>query len=309
MVHTLAPDAEVLFANWEPSHPGSFLEAVRWAVGQGAQVLTCSIIMPTWSDGEGGGPVHAELTRLLGDSRLLFSCAGNTADRHWSGAYRDAGQGFHSWGNGIDNVLQPWGEGRVSVEMCGSRDADLELIVRDAGTERDVQRCALQRGEQRTAVVRFLPQPGHAYSVRIHSASGEAKVNFHVFVLGGSLRQTRAGSSISFPGDGPEVITVGAVESDGQRAPYSSCGPNSPSPKPDLAALVPFESRFRARPFAGTSAAAPQAAGLAAVLWSAHPDWSAAQVRKALNEAARDLGPRGHDWETGHGQVRLPPLR
>src|SRR5206468_7292027 len=67
VIHALAPEAELLFANWEPSNPQKFLEAVRWAVREGAQVISCSIIMPTWSDGEGGGPIHAELEHLLGD--------------------------------------------------------------------------------------------------------------------------------------------------------------------------------------------------------------------------------------------------
>src|SRR5207248_3780044 len=66
VVHALAPDAELLFANWEPDSPAKFLEAVRWAREQGARILSCSLIMPSWSDGEGGGTVHAELARLLG---------------------------------------------------------------------------------------------------------------------------------------------------------------------------------------------------------------------------------------------------
>src|SRR5262249_42389946 len=56
-VHAVAPDAELLLANWEPDRPDRFLDAVRWARQQGARVLTCSMIMPSWSDGEGGGPV------------------------------------------------------------------------------------------------------------------------------------------------------------------------------------------------------------------------------------------------------------
>jgi len=66
-------------------------------------------------------------------------------------------------------------------------------------------------------------------------------------------------------------------------------------------------SRFRPKPFAGTSAAAPQAAGLAALVWGRHPEWNALRVRQALRESALDLGPQGHDWETGHGLIRLPP--
>ena len=50
-----------------PDEPSAikFLEAVRWARCQGAQLVSCSCIMPNWSDGEGGGAVHEELARIL----------------------------------------------------------------------------------------------------------------------------------------------------------------------------------------------------------------------------------------------------
>src|SRR5262245_40813347 len=48
VIHALAPEADLLFANWEPQHPDQFLDAVRWAIEEGAHVLSCSIIMPTW---------------------------------------------------------------------------------------------------------------------------------------------------------------------------------------------------------------------------------------------------------------------
>ncbi len=315
IVHALAPEAELLFANWEANHPQQFLEAVRWARQQGARVVSCSLIMPTWSDAEGNGRIHTELTRLLGDGShhedlLCFACAGNTAERHWSGKFLDAGQGdYHLWRPGcVENPVQPWGNERVSVELCGARGGDFEVLVFDSTTQLLVDRAVARDQErERSAAVRFYPKPGHSYNVRLRRVAGEAG-SFHLFVLGGGLRHVTSNGSIAFPGDGPEVVTVGAVDADGRRASYSSCGPNSRSLKPDLVAMVPFVSSWRARPFAGTSAAAPQAAGLAALLWSRHPDWNAQQVRQKLTEAALDLGPRGHDWETGHGLVRLRPL-
>src|SRR5262249_9759519 len=66
VIHALAPDAELLFANWEPEQPERFLDAVRWACEQGATLISCSVIMPTWSDGEGGGLVHERMARILG---------------------------------------------------------------------------------------------------------------------------------------------------------------------------------------------------------------------------------------------------
>src|SRR6476660_7615180 len=38
VIHSLAPDAELLFANWQPDQPETFVQAVSWARKQGAQV-------------------------------------------------------------------------------------------------------------------------------------------------------------------------------------------------------------------------------------------------------------------------------
>src|SRR5207302_2460910 len=122
----------------------------------------------------------------------------------------------------------------------------------------------------------------------------------------GGLHYTTAGGSIPFPADGPKVIAVGAVDQDGRRLSYSSCGSKSCTSKPDFAAEVPFPSLWRERPFAGTSAAAPQAAALAALLWSHHPGWTADEVRMAMRSSVRDLGPPGFDLETGFGLLHLP---
>jgi len=312
VIHALAPEAELLFANWEPDQPEQFLQAVQWARQQGARVVSCSLIMPSWSDGEGGGDVHAALAQLLGSGgsptdMLCFSCAGNIAQRHWSGSYREGDSGYHEWQPGvIANELRPWGEEQVSVELCWQAGADYDLIVWDDTFGAEVGRSRARGTTRRhCAVVRFQPEATHTYHVRVRQVRGQPAV-FHLVALGAGLEYATARGSIPFPGDGPSVIAVGAVTYDGQRASYSSCGPNSPKPKPDLVAPVPFPSLWRARSFAGPSPAAPQAAALAAPRWSSRPTWSAAQIRAALRSTARDLGPAGHDWETGYGQIELP---
>jgi subtilisin family serine protease len=311
VVHAVAPDADLLLANWEPERPDHFLEAVRWAREQGARVISCSVIMPTWSDGEGGGPMHDGLTKLLGQDALCFASAGNTAQRSWVGPFRDGGDGWHEWAPGRrDNELLPWGGEAVSVELCWPRGGDYELRVWDATAGTEVGRSAPRPGVERTwAVVRVEPDSRHAYRVRVRRVGGSLAGRFHLVVLGGGLELTTARGSIVFPADGPEVIAVGAVGADGRREPYSSCGPSSRQQKPDLVAPVPFPSRARSRPFVGTSAAAPQAAALAALLWARHPDWAASQVRAAMVHSAHDLLTPGHDDETGYGLIALPPLR
>lgn len=312
VIHALAPDAELLLANWEPDRSDQFLEAVRWARQMGARILSCSLIMPSWSDGEGGGTVHAALARVLGSGddaadALCFASAGNTAQRHWSGVFHDGGHGFHEWRPGQEaNEVSPWGEAKTSVELCWQTKGDYDLRVYDETAKRDVAQSLAQKGIPRSsAVARFLPEARHAYTVRVRLAQGPAG-SFHLSALGASLHYVNASGSIPFPADGPTVIAVGAVSTDGQRMLYSSCGPNSTKPKPDLVAPVPFASLWRSRPFSGTSASAPQAAALAALWWSRYPDWTAAQVRTALYSSARDLGPPGHDYETGYGLIHLP---
>jgi subtilisin family serine protease len=312
VIHALAPHAELLFANWEPDHPEQFLAAVRWAREQQVRVISCSVIMPAWSDGAGGGATHAALARLLGpgseaDTSLFFASAGNTAQRHWWGAFHGGKDGFHEWKSGlVSNTLTPWGSDPVSVELCWRKGGNYDVYVYDEESTAPVAASVAKEGEERTcAVARFQPEAFHTYQVRIRARHG-TEAPFHCLALGSSLACSTAPGSVCFPADGPEVIAVGAVDYQGRRCAYSACGGATLPQKPDLVAPVPFPSLGRVRPFAGTSAAAPQAAALAALWWSRQPTWTATQVRDQLRSSARDLGLPGYDAETGYGLVCLP---
>ena len=292
VVHTLAPQAELLLATWEPDSPRAFLDAVKWARSAGARVISCSLIMPGWSDGEGGGPVHQALRRLLGsgtgaDDVLCFASAGNTAQRHWAGRFRPDMIGRHQWQPGQPcNELTPWGTERVAVEIYGPMHIAYELQVYDRGTLVGSARLGADPKQRGRAIVGFEPAVGAAYHVCLRGPTATPlDQTFHLVVLGGNLEHATAPGSIAFPGDGANVYAVGAVDAQGRRISYSSCGPNSPRPKPDFVAMVPFPSQCRERPFAGTSAAAPQAAGLAAVLLSRQPHSAPVQILETMPRA------------------------
>ena len=315
VVHAIAPDAEILFANWDPDQPESFLDAVRWAKQQGAKIMTCSVVMPSWSDGEGNGPVHRKLAEILGDGThpgdpLFFSCAGNTARRAWSGVFNPGPDGYHQWNEKIAlNSISPWSDERVSLELCWSDpEAKYALEVVNPDTNEPAPGCTFkEHADPYAATARFIPKRGQSYSVRVKQLKGKPG-KFHFNSLAAYLGEVRLAGSIPFPGDGPEVVTVGAITLDGKRASFSACGPNSLRPKPDVVAPIPFDTFLRDTPFSGTSCATPQAASVAALCWSANPDWNAARVRSYLTSRARDLGPAGHDTETGYGTVHLPAL-
>lgn len=56
-------------------------------------------------------------------------------------------------------------------------------------------------------------------------------------------------------------------------------------------------------PLNGTSMAAPLVSGLAALVWSNHPEWNYKQVRKHIEKTSLDLGTQGKDNTFGHGRV------
>jgi len=53
----------------------------------------------------------------------------------------------------------------------------------------------------------------------------------------------------------------------------------------------------------GTSCSAPFVAGVAALLWSAHPEWSNQKVFLQITRTADDISPAGYDIYTGYGRV------
>lgn len=137
--------------------------------------------------------------------------------------------------------------------------------------------------------------------------------------------------SILEPSISPNVITVGAIHHsssrcsrslcpDGRLLVYSSQGPTKDGRiKPDIAApshvsTTAFrrwtgEGRNQNSGFTGTSAASPHAAGAAALVKQAFPDFTPEQVQKFLEGRAEDAAEPGKDNKYGSGILFLgqPP--
>jgi subtilisin-like proprotein convertase family protein len=75
--------------------------------------------------------------------------------------------------------------------------------------------------------------------------------------------------------------------------------------KPDITAADGVSTSLEDfTPFFGTSAAAPHAAAIAALVLSGNPGAGEADVREAFDATALDLAPAGVDGRTGHGLLR-----
>ncbi|GHF72487.1 S8 family serine peptidase [Streptomyces thermodiastaticus] len=126
---------------------------------------------------------------------------------------------------------------------------------------------------------------------------------------------TGAPSSIGSPGAADAALTVGAVDSADRAASFTSAGPRAGDNalKPDLAA--PGTDVLAARSqltegsgyyttMSGTSMAAPQVAGVAALLAQQHPGWSGARLKDALMSTSKQLDDSA--YRLGAGRVSVP---
>jgi len=108
---------------------------------------------------------------------------------------------------------------------------------------------------------------------------------------------------IGAPADAPNVLSIGAVDRDGNRAFFSSFGPTADGRvKPDLVAIgqgtILGSAQGTITAASGTSFSAPLIAALAAGVWQANPQLTAQQVieslRRSGNQADKPDNERGY---------------
>ncbi len=131
-----------------------------------------------------------------------------------------------------------------------------------------------------------------APAVRALAAAG-----IFVVVSAGNDGEAGCGSLVDPPAIYDEVLSVGAVDSSGNRASFSSMGPvsvdGSNRSKPDL--VAPGQAVLSAFPGntyaveSGTSMAGPHVVGVVALMWSANPELvgDIELTRRILEETAR----------------------
>jgi subtilisin family serine protease len=130
------------------------------------------------------------------------------------------------------------------------------------------------------------------------------------------------GGAVAYPAAYPSVIAVGAIRIDGSRPGYSNhgAGIDLVAPGGDLGVdqnrdgypdgilqqtfTDGVPDRWCMCFYQGTSMAAPHVSAVAALVLSASPVSTPAQVEAALVASARDLGPAGWDTASGHGLVQ-----
>ncbi|MFC9825066.1 type VII secretion-associated serine protease mycosin [Streptomyces erythrochromogenes] len=110
---------------------------------------------------------------------------------------------------------------------------------------------------------------------------------------------------IEYPGATPGVVGVGAVDAAGEPTSESQHGPQVDLAAPGMDIVMACAGKTGLCKTHGTSDASALASASAALLWSAHPDWTNNQVlRVLLNTAGKPVdGSQRNDY-VGYGIVR-----
>jgi hypothetical protein len=207
-----------------------------------------------------------------------------------------------------------------------SNDYDLRLFLDDpfvlvAASE------GPQTGTQEPVEFLCYENPGASafFDITILNFSASGTSIFDMFVLCDSCAplpdlvsgqpihnfNTRCSSVPNNSDAGGGVVSLGAIDAGDPGSnsieAFSSCGPtNDGRTKPDAVAIdgvsVTGNGGFDV-PFFGTSAAAPHAAGVAALLLECEPSLTREGLRNALLNTAVDLGSNGPDDVFGHGRL------
>lgn len=331
IVHDVAPDADLYLAHIQTLF--DFNNALNWFLDEGVDVVTMSVGWFGAGPGDGTGSTADRINSFVaaGDA-VFFNSAGNERRSHWQGSTVDADG--NDWvdfepGDDLNELTFTMAAGdRVAVNIVWSdwespaSDYNLRLFNLD-GAE-PVQVAMSDRPQtgldHQTPYeqISYTAPDGGRFGVRIGRSGVVGAHDMELFSADSDLDNRVAAGSLTIPTDTASVVGVAAISYNppfGFRS-FSSAGPtNGPGgtltggdTAPDLAAFDGVSTAsYGPRSFFGTSAASPHAAGAAALVRSADPGLTGAEVRTFLEDRAQDLGAPGMDNDYGWGRLFLGP--
>jgi thermitase len=181
------------------------------------------------------------------------------------------------------------------------------MNAKGAGSDRAIARGVRYAADQGAQVINL--SLGATLTIDADTVSAQVTSAIRYAQGKGALVVVAAGNDFlplenAIVGDNPDVLVVAATDENDIKADFSNSGPwvgvtapgvhilsTMPTYDVYLTSQVPRDERFDKGYdyMSGTSQATPFVSALAALLFSAHPDWDAHQVEQAIKEHAADI--------------------
>ncbi|MEX1187679.1 MAG: S8 family serine peptidase [Bacteroidia bacterium] len=189
----------------------------------------------------------------------------------------------------------------ASYWLIRTEDADTEFIIEEDNWVRGAEFADSVGADIINSSLGYTnfddPETSHTYS-QLDGNTTRITIGADVAASKGILVVNSAGNSgadswkfIGAPADADSVLTIGAVDSEGAYASFSSRGPSFDGRvKPNVTAMgqmtLVVNSSGNVGRSNGTSFSSPVIAGMVACLWQAHPNATMMQVFKAIEKSA-----------------------
>jgi putative cell wall-binding protein len=321
IVHEVAPHATLYLMCVTAS--SDLAEAVDHAIAQGVTVINHSVGWFGSGRGDGTGVIGDIVAAARQAGILWVNSAGNYAEQHWHGPFVDTDEdGVHEFGDDPfdESIGITLSDGQAVIALLRWDDwpqsnNDYNIWLLDAALNPVAVGGQPQTGTQPPA--EFLAHthsgPQATYHLIIHRFDAPTTPDLDLFVLvppnRRPIQHNRPERSVTDPASAPFVTAVGSFHwNTGVVRDFSSRGPNIGGlVKPDLTAPDSVATSFGG--FAGTSAAAPHAAGAAALLQDAHTICAPATLHTLLVGSTDPVGDPIPNNDYGHGRLLLgqPP--
>ncbi len=323
IVHEMAPEAQLYLICIDTEL--DLAAAAAYAKAEGAHVISHSAGWFGEMRGDGSGPIGAIVADARSAGILWVNSAGNEAQTHWSGTFASAdGDRAHDWAPGDEGNTFVWPN---DTEICGflrwdewsggASDFDLVLFHSATGTvlaESDDEQGGAQRPVESLCVgQRSDMDLTVAWGIEGYSVRSTPRMD--LFVFDEPLQYQTPAGSLAEPATSSAALSVGALcWQTRQPEFFTSQGPTIDGrTKPDIAghdsvsgATYGGFTACAESAFAGTSAAAPEVSGAAALVKQAFPKYGPDELQQYLLKSARDMGSAGMDNVTGAGELQLP---
>ncbi|MFI6062693.1 S8 family serine peptidase [Streptomyces sp. NPDC051286] len=292
------------FAGWAPSAVAADVQSKQW-------YLSAMHAEEMWkvTTGEGvkvaviDSGVNPSTPSLKGQVLKGFDATGAEGDE-----YDD----YNGHGTTMAELIAGTGKGgglqglAPSAKIIPFRITDTEFQNKhsvNAHDSEDAIRAAADSDAQIISMSLGSDFPGREEREAVKYAESKGKLFFAA--VGNNARE---GNKKQFPASYPQVVGVSATDSAGKASAYSQHGSSVDIAAPGDGIPVWCDAKLQryCDNEGGTSQATAITSASAALIWSAHPDWTANQVLNVLFDTAG----RG-DWEKGtlsnylgHGIIR-----